>query len=48
MREFVQDFVTDGAARTKGAADALQAVHQTYSGTDEAAKSALEEKWKWL
>jgi hypothetical protein len=48
VRSFVQGFVSDGAEKTKGAADALKEVHRTYRGTDEAAKAALEEKWKWL
>jgi membrane-bound lytic murein transglycosylase MltF len=48
VRTFVQEFCTAGATKTKGAADALEHVHDVYSSTDEAAKAALEEKWKWL
>jgi hypothetical protein len=48
LRSFVQDFLTDGATKTQGAASALTHVHQVYASTDENAQSALRSKWQAL
>jgi hypothetical protein len=48
LRSFVQDYLSDGAAKTKGAAAALTHVHQVYASADENAQSALHSKWQAL
>ncbi|MGZ6745717.1 MAG: hypothetical protein ACXVEJ_09155 [Nocardioides sp.] len=48
LRSFVQDYLSDGAGKAHGAARALRHVHHVYAGSDEAARSALEQKWKAL
>jgi hypothetical protein len=48
LRSFVQDYLSDGATKTKGAATALTHVHQVYASADENAQSELRSKWQAL